>query len=136
MNQQDWYLTKCGITQYVLRNSTAFKGELTAHINSQIRLIVVSETKPTEKIYSDILNAIALTEQQVLCLTPSQLIMPAADINVVTWFIDTEQPLPWQNKPLVIATCRLDKLAHSPNEKRQLWQQLCQYEHNFHPNAD
>lgn len=132
MTEQDWYLKQCNITQYVLRNAAAFKGELATHISDEIRLIVVAEQKPTQKIYQDILNAISLSAEQVLVLTPSQLITPANEINKVVWFIDIQPDESWQ-KQLLIQTTNLDALANAPQQKRQLWQQLCQYENYFHP---
>ncbi|OCG15484.1 hypothetical protein A9G09_04475 [Gilliamella sp. wkB292] len=132
MTEQDWYLKQCNITQYVLRNAAAFKGELATHISDEIRLIVVAEQKPTQKIYQDILNAISLSAEQVLVLTPSQLIIPANEINKVVWFIDIQPDESWQNQ-LLIQTTNLDALANAPQQKRQLWQQLCQYENYFHP---
>lgn len=130
MSQQDWYLQQCGITQYILRKSTVFKGEIAMPISDEIRLIIVAAQKPTEKIYFDILSAIHLTEAQVFHLTPAQLIMPADEITKVIWFIDENLPDNWQN-PYTIQTSSLTQLARSPQEKRQLWQQLCQYETMF-----
>lgn len=132
MNKQDWYLKQCNITQYVMRNSAVFKGEIATHISDEIRLVVVADNKPTQKIYFDILNAIHLTEDQVVVLTPSQLIMPANDIQTVVWFIDVNPDESWLNQ-LIIQTISLELLANSPQQKRQLWQQLCQYENYFHP---
>lgn len=132
MTEQDWYLKQCNITQYVLRDAAAFKGELATHISDEIHLIVVAEQKPTQKIYQDILNAISLSTEHVLVLTPSQLIIPANEINKVVWFIDIQPDESWQNQ-LVIQTTNLDALANAPQQKRQLWQQLCQYENYFHP---
>ncbi|MCX8729403.1 DNA polymerase III subunit psi [Gilliamella sp. B2969] len=132
MTEQDWYLKQCNITQYVLRDAAAFKGEFATHISDEIRLIVVAEQKPTQKIYQDILNAISLSTEHVLVLTPSQLIIPANEINKVVWFIDIQPDESWQNQ-LVIQTTNLDALANAPQQKRQLWQQLCQYENYFHP---
>ncbi|MWP49364.1 MULTISPECIES: DNA polymerase III subunit psi [unclassified Gilliamella] len=132
MTQQDWYLKQCNITQYILRNTNVFKGEIATQISDKIRLIVVAKAQPTQKIYLDILNAIALTQDQVLVLTPSQLIVPASDIKTVIWFIDIKPEESWQN-PLTIQTTSLDQLAKTPQQKRQLWQQLCQYENYFHP---
>lgn len=132
MTQTDWYLKQCNITQYVLRNTTVFQGELATHIDDKIRLIVVAKQKPTQKIYYDILKAIRLTEEQVLFLTPSQLIISTDEVKIVTWFIDVLSNEPWQNS-LTINTCDLDSLAKDPYQKRKLWQQLCKYENNFHP---
>ncbi|MCX8655212.1 DNA polymerase III subunit psi [Gilliamella sp. B2894] len=134
MTEQDSYLQQCNITQYILRNSTVFKGEMTIHISDEIRLIVVAEQKPTQKIYTDILNAIRLKENQVLILTPSQFIVPASDIKTVVWFIDIIPDEMWQNQ-LTIQTSSLDVLANAPQQKRQLWRQLCQYENYFHPHS-
>ncbi|OCG71555.1 hypothetical protein A9G43_05670 [Gilliamella sp. Occ3-1] len=132
MTQQDWYLKQCNITQYVLRNANVFKGEIATQISEEIRLIVIAEQKPTQKIYYDILNAIHLTEEQVLFLTPQQLIIPADEIKTVIWFIDITLDESWVN-PLTIQTTSLDQLAKTPQQKRQLWQKLCQYENHFHP---
>ncbi|OCG18255.1 MULTISPECIES: DNA polymerase III subunit psi [unclassified Gilliamella] len=133
MTQQDWYLKQCNITQYVLRRPAVLKGEVSTHISDEIRLIVVAEQKPTQKIYFDILNAIRLTEEQVLVLTPSQLIIPASEIKTVVWFIDIKPDEHWEHS-LTIQTISLDLLANASQQKRQLWQQLCQYENDFHPN--
>ena len=132
MTQIDWYLKQCDITQYVLRNSAVFQGELATHMDDKIRLIVVAKQQPTQKIYYDILKAIELTEEQVLFLTPSQLIIPANEVKIVTWFIDVLSNEPWQNN-LTINTSDLDSLAKDPQQKRKLWQQLCNYENHFHP---
>ncbi len=132
MTQIDWYLKQCDITQYVLRNSAVFQGELATHMDDKIRLIVVAKQQPIQKIYYDILKAIELTEEQVLFLTPSQLIIPANEVKIVTWFIDVNTDEPWQNN-LTINTSDLDSLAKDPQQKRKLWQQLCNYENHFHP---
>ncbi|WP_081297599.1 DNA polymerase III subunit psi [Gilliamella sp. GillExp13] len=132
MTQQDWYLKQCNITQYVLRNANVFKGEIATKISEEIRMIIVAEQKPTQKIYYDILNAIHITEEQVLFLTPQQLIIPADEIKTVIWFIDITLDESWVN-PLTIQTTSLDQLAKTPQQKRQLWQKLCQYENHFHP---
>ena len=132
MSEQDWYLKQCNITQYVLRNPAVFKGEIATHIGKEIRLIVVANQQPTQKIYFDILKAIHLTEDQVMVLTPSQLIMPASEIQTVVWFIDVKPDESWLN-PLTVQTISLDLLPSAPQQKRQLWQQLCQYENYFHP---
>jgi DNA polymerase III subunit psi len=133
MTLQDWYLKQCNITQYVLRNANVFKGEIATQISEEIRLIVVAEQKPTQKIYYDILNAIHLTEEQVLFLTPQQLIIPADEIKKVIWFINITPDESWNNS-LIIKTINLDLLAKTPQQKRLLWQQLCQYENYFSPN--
>lgn len=132
MNKQDWYLNKLGITQYVLRNPNALKG-ISADIAQNIRLIVVAKHQPTEKIFQDILNAIHVSNEDCLHLTPAQLIMPIEQIKHVIWFINTPLPDCWlssdqlKNKA-IIKTTSLIQLSESPNQKRQLWQTLCQYE--------
>ncbi|WP_294844072.1 DNA polymerase III subunit psi [uncultured Gilliamella sp.] len=133
MTEQDWYLQQCQITQYVLRKPTVFKGEMATQISEQIRLIVVGEQKPMQKIYFDILRAINLDQDQVLVLTPAQLIVSPDEIKQVVWFIDTQPDERWQNQ-LIITTTSLETLANAPQQKRQLWHQLCQYEDYFHPN--
>ncbi|OCG07760.1 hypothetical protein A9G13_05985 [Gilliamella sp. wkB178] len=132
MNAQDWYLKQCNITQYVLRNPAVLKGEIATQIGDDIRLIVVAKQPPTQKIYYDILKAIQLSADQVIILTPSQLIMPTNEIQTVIWFIDVKPTDSWLHQ-LTIQTISLEQLASRPQLKRQLWQQLCQYENYFHP---
>lgn len=136
MNKQDWYLNQLNITQYVLRNPSVLKGESLLNITDNIRLIIVSKLYPTEKIFGDILKAIHLTEDNCLTLLPAQLIMPIEQINNVIWFIDEPLPDNWQKSNLreekaIIETVDLAKLTKSPNLKRKLWYDLCQYENYF-----
>lgn len=135
MNKRDWYLNKLEIPQYILRNSQAIKGEAKVEITDNIRLIVVSQNHPTEKIFQDILNAIHVISDDCLVLMPTQLLMPAKEIKSVIWFIDTPLPEHWSEQDIsntaIIKTYSLRELASSPQQKRQLWRTLCQYEKNF-----
>ncbi|MDF7669714.1 DNA polymerase III subunit psi [Orbaceae bacterium ESL0721] len=130
MRQQDWYLTQCNITQYILRKSAVQKSERLLELNETVKLIVVASQKPVEKIFYDILSAIHLNEDQVFHLTPAQLMIAEDNVNRVVWFIDVALPDSWQNS-CTIKTCNLAQLASSPAEKRKLWQQLCHYQNLF-----
>lgn len=136
MNKQDWYLNQLDITQYVLRNPAVMKGESAMNIADNIRLIVISQSVPTDKIFYDILKAIHLTQHNCLILSPAQFIMPIEQLNHVIWFIDHPLPDNWLTSPLlkskaIITTAPLTQLALAPNLKRQLWNNLCQYENYF-----
>lgn len=136
MHSRDWYLTELGITQYVLRKSAVFKGEIVNNIADNIKLIVVASAVPTEKIFTDILKAIHLETNQCLHLTQEKLIMPIEQLQHVIWFIDQPLPESWELSPIkpnkaIIESISLDELAKSPQLKRQLWQTLCRYENNF-----
>lgn len=132
MNNRDWYLNQLGVMQYTLRKPTVLAGETAIQLNSQIRLIVISESTPTEKIFTDILSAINLTTTNVLFIKPEQAERLPNDIKTVLWLIDSETPdsLVQTQCPLV-KTQTLAQLANSIQDKRQLWQTLCQYEHYF-----
>lgn len=139
MNKRDWYLNKLDITQYILRNPQVIKGEARIDITENIRLIVISKTPPQEKIFHDILNAIHVSHDDCLYLMPSQLLMPVEQIYPVMWFINETIPENWSqqtlaNKPIIM-TNSLMELAKSPQQKRQLWQILCQYENYFRTDA-
>lgn len=136
MNKQDWYLNQLNIAQYVLRKPSVLKGESLLNITDNIRLIIVSKLHPTEKIFGDILKAINLTPDNCLMLLPAQLIMPIEQINQVIWFINEPLPERWKKSNLytskaIIETVDLTELTKSPNLKRKLWYDLCQYENYF-----
>lgn len=137
MNHRDWYLEQLGITQYTVRRPASLMGEVAITLTPEIRLLTVSAESTEEKIFDDILKAIRLTRQNVLTLKPEQLIMLPEQFNAVVWFINQPLPESWpaggsvNNRP-TIKTLSLSALAKSPKDKRQLWQELCQYEHYFH----
>ncbi|XKM12940.1 DNA polymerase III subunit psi [Orbaceae bacterium ac157xtp] len=139
MTNRDWYLNQLGITQFVLRKPVALKGEAITTIDSNIKLLVITKNQPKQKIFFDILKAINLNNEQFLHLTPAQLIMPLDDLEQVIWFIDEALPESWLNnanlaQKALIQTSSLDELSQSPQQKRQLWQTLCQYDHYFKSN--
>jgi len=136
MNNQDWYLNQLGVTQYILRKPTVMKGEASINITNNIRLIIVSQSVPDDKIFYDILKAINVKKEEYLILSPAQLFMPLEQLNHVIWFINENIPDSWRNATLlndkaIIETATLSQLASSPNLKRQLWRTLCQYENYF-----
>ncbi|WP_392553360.1 DNA polymerase III subunit psi [Orbus wheelerorum] len=136
MNNQDWYLNQLGITQYILRKPTVMKGEASINIANNIRLIIVSQSAPDDKIFYDILKAINVKKEDCLILSPAQLFMPLNQLNHVIWFINENIPDSWKsahtlNDKAIIETTTLSELAQSPNLKRQLWRTLCQYENYF-----
>lgn len=139
MNNSDWYLNQLGITQYVLRKPAAIKGEASISIAENIRLIVISQSPPHDKIFYDILKAIGLSSEDCLILSPTQLIMPLEQLNQVIWLIDTAVPDNWRTSPslsqkALIETVDLGQLTSSATLKRQLWNTLCQYENYFRAN--
>jgi len=136
MNNQDWYLNQLGVTQYILRKHTVMKGEVSINIANNIRLIIVSQSAPDDKIFYDILKSINVKKEDCLILSPAQLFMPLDQLNHVIWFINENIPDSWKsalllNDKAIIETTTLSKLAQSPNLKRQLWRTLCQYENYF-----
>ncbi|WP_392562063.1 DNA polymerase III subunit psi [Orbus sturtevantii] len=139
MNNQDWYLNQLGVTQYILRKPTVMKGEASINIADNIRLIVISQSSPSDKIFDDILKAICVKKEDCLILSPAQLFMPLEQLNHVIWFINENLPDSWcssssLDEKAIIETTSLSQLASSPNLKRQLWRTLCQYENYFNFN--
>lgn len=139
MNNSDWYLDQLGITQYVLRKPAAMKGEASINIADHIRLIVVAQSVPNDKIFYDILKAINISIENCLILPPAQLLMPIEKLDRAIWFIDETLPTSWSTSPVIsdkviITTVGLAQLALSANLKRQLWNTICQYEDYFHTN--
>lgn len=139
MNNQDWYINQLGITQYVLRDRYAIKGDALINIADNIRLIVITQSTTDTKIFYDILKAIHVTTDDCLILSPAQLAIPIERFDRVIWLIDETLPESWLHSPelknkAVIESVSLSQLAKEPNLKRQLWNSLCQYENYFRPN--
>lgn len=140
MNNQDWYLNQFGITQYLLRKPAVLKGEASIDIAENIQLIVITQSEPVHKIFSDILTAIGVSRENCLILSPAQLILPLDQIKQAVWFINEMLPNNWidspvMNEKMIIETPSLVELAASPHLKRQLWNTLCQYENYFNTHS-
>lgn len=135
-SRRDWQLQQLGITQWVLRRPTALQGEIAVSLPAGVRLVMVAETLPAlnDPLVKDILRSIALSPDQVMQLTPERAAMMPPDSRCNSWRLGVEQPLTLSGAQL--ASPALDELYHNGNARQALWQQICEHEHDFFPDAE
>ena len=132
-SRRDWQLQQLGITQWSLRRPGALQGEIAISLPEHIRLVMVAETPPslTEPLIGDVLRALAVTPDQVLQLTPERVAMLPQDSRCNSWRIGAVDELPLEGSQ--ISSPALDELKANPKARSALWQQICEYEHDFFP---
>lgn len=132
-SRRDWQLQQLGITQWSLRRPGALQGEIAISLPGHIRLVMVADPMPslTEPLISDILRALALTQDQVLQLAPDRVAMLPQDSCCNSWRLGTDTPLLLAGAQVV--TPAFDELQTSVPARMALWQQICAHEHDFYP---
>ena len=132
-SRRDWQLQQLGITQWALRRPTALRGEIAISIPAHVRLVMVAEELPAlnDALIGDVLRSLKLTADQVLQLTPDRVAMlpPASHCNF------------WrrgETNDISLSGCQisspvLEELKANPKARSALWQQICEYEHDFFP---
>lgn len=131
--RRDWQLQQLGITQWSLRRPTALQGEIAVSLPAHIRLVMVSSELPTlaDPLINDVLRALALSADQVLQLTEDRVAMLPAESVCNSWRLGIEHPLPLAGAQ--VASPAFDELRGNPAARAALWQQICDYEHDFFP---
>ncbi|HAS1560802.1 DNA polymerase III subunit psi [Enterobacter asburiae] len=132
-SRRDWQLQQLGITQWALRRPTALQGEIAISIPAHVRLVMVAEELPalSEPLIDDVLRSLKMTADQVLQLTPERVAMLPPDSRCNSWRIGETNEIPLQGSQ--ICTPALDELKANPKARSALWQQICEYEHDFFP---
>ncbi|CAM4209236.1 MULTISPECIES: DNA polymerase III subunit psi [Lelliottia] len=135
-SRRDWQLQQLGITQWALRRPTALQGEIAISIPAHVRLVMVAEKLPalTETLIGDVLRALKLSADQVLQLTPERVAMLPSESRCNSWRLGVADETPLEGGQLRTAT--LEELKANPKARSALWQQICEYEHDFFPHDD
>lgn len=137
----DWQLQQMGIKQYQLRRPTALHGEVAIALLDNVRVILLAQISPiaTSALWSDILRAMSLNQDQVHCLAPEQAMMIPENTHCILWLMGLDQlpelPNFVANLPHLISPS-ITELANNPDAKRTLWQQICHDEYHFFPHAE
>lgn len=134
--RRDWQLQQLGITQWPLRRPTALQGEIAISLPAHIRLVMVSPELPTltEPLIGDVLRALAVSGDQVLQLTPDRVVMLPEGSTCNSWRLGVDTPLSLAGAQ--VASPAFDELRGNPAARAALWQQICDYEHDFFPHHD
>lgn len=132
-SRRDWQLQQLGITHWALRRPTALQGEIAIAIPAHVRLVMVAEELPAlnDALIGDVLRSLKLTADQVLQLTPDRVAMLPPDSHCNSWRMGetNEISLPGSQ----ISSPVLEELKANPKARSALWQQICDYEHDFFP---
>ena len=132
-SRRDWQLQQLGITQWSLRRPTALQGEIAISIPAHVRLVMVAEELPslTETLVSDVLRTLKVSADQVLQLTPERVAMLPPESRCNSWRLGVADETPLEGGQLL--TPQLEELKANPKARSALWQQICEYEHDFFP---
>ncbi|EOG8102984.1 DNA polymerase III subunit psi [Enterobacter ludwigii] len=132
-SRRDWQLQQLGITQWALRRPTALQGEIAISIPEHVRLVMVAEELPAlnEPLIGDVLRSLKLTTEQVLQLTPDRVTMLPFDSRCNSWRMGDIDEVSLEGSQ--ICSPALDELKANPKARSALWQQICDYEHDFFP---
>ena len=94
---------------------------------------MVAEELPAlnEPLIGDVLRSLKLTSDQVLRLTPERVAMLPPESRCNSWRIGETTDISLQGSQ--ICSPALDELKANPKARSALWQQICEYEHDFFP---
>ncbi|PKE32580.1 DNA polymerase III subunit psi [Rahnella sp. AA] len=134
-SRRDTLLQQLGITQWTLRRPTVLQGEVAVSLPADTQLLIVAEVPPAEDdpLVRDVLRSLALAEPQVYRLTPEQVTMLPEDTRCNIWRLGLSEPLTLAGTQL--SSPALAELYQDASAKRALWQQICENEQHFYPDA-
>lgn len=131
--RRDWLLQQLGITQWELRRPAALQGEIAVSLHENVKLLMIAEDLPdlSDPLVNDVLRCLNLDAQQVMQLTPERAAMLPGESRCNSWRLGVSEPLSITGAQL--ATPELNELYQNGAAKQALWQQICEYEHDFFP---
>jgi len=134
-SRRDTLLQHLGITQWTLRRPSVLQGEVAVSLPADTRLLIVADVPPAENdpLVNDVLRCLALREGQVYRLTPEQVTMLPDDTRCNVWRLGLSEPLALAGTQL--SSPALTELYQNAGAKRALWQQICENEPDFYPDA-
>ncbi|MBF7979442.1 MULTISPECIES: DNA polymerase III subunit psi [Rahnella] len=134
-SRRDTLLQQLGITQWTLRRPAVLQGEVAVSLPAETKLLIVADVPPAEDdpLVRDVLRSLALAEPQVYRLTPEQVTMLPEDTRCNIWRLGLSEPLTLAGTQL--SSPALAELYQDASAKRALWQQICENEQHFYPDA-
>ena len=134
-SRRDTLLQQLGITQWTLRRPAVLQGEVAVSLPADTKLLIVADVPPAEDdpLVRDVLLSLALTGEQVYRLTPEQVTMLPEDTRCNVWRLGVNEPLTLTGTQL--SSPALAELYQDAGAKRALWQQICENEPDFYPDA-
>ncbi|MFO6297574.1 DNA polymerase III subunit psi [Rahnella selenatireducens] len=134
-SRRDTLLQQLGITQWTLRRPAVLQGEVAVSLPADTKLLIVADVPPAEDdpLVRDVLRSLALAEPQVYRLTPEQVTMLPEETRCNIWRLGLSEPLTLAGTQL--SSPALAELYQDASAKRALWQQICENEQHFYPDA-
>lgn len=134
-SRRDWLLQQLGVTPWILHRPAVLQGEIAIRLPDDIRLLIVARSFPEhdDPLLGDVLHSLDLTPRQIYPLTPEQVTMLPKNIRCNSWRLGVSEPLVIEGAQL--HSPALAELYQNVNAKRALWQQICEYEKDFYPDA-
>ncbi len=130
-SRRDRMLQQLGITQWSLRRPAVLQGEVAVAIPTGIKLVVIAQTLPdlAHPLVRDVVQSLGLAVKDSYPLTSDQVLMLPDDTRCHSW---------WQGSSatrslvgISLSSPSLATLMDNASAKRELWQQICQHEHDF-----
>lgn len=133
--RRDWLLAQMGIAQYRLRRPEALHGEVVIRLRPETRLLIVSSEvcQAQDPLICDVLRAMSLTASQVVFLSTEQVALLPQPLSCVLWFLGIQPKQHYVASQ--IESPALTVLSQQAQAKRQLWQQICNYDHYLFSSA-
>ncbi|KAA9002709.1 DNA polymerase III subunit psi [Affinibrenneria salicis] len=134
-SRRDWLLQQLGITQWTLRRPAVLQGEVAISLPDQVRLVIIANAPPADDdpLLGDVLRSLALTPRQVYSLTPQQAVMLPENTRCHCWLMGVDDPIRLNGGRLTSPA--LAELYNNAGARRALWQQICEHENDFYPDA-
>ncbi|MCC8366330.1 DNA polymerase III subunit psi [Xenorhabdus sp. PB61.4] len=135
MTKRDRSLTRLGITQWVLRNPAALRGELSVLIPDSTRLLIITHDHIdlSHSLLVDIFTAMGIDASLVYCITTKDVELLSESIRCPCWLLGVDITLSIQG--ISLRSPALNDLSLDGDAKRSLWQQIYHYEEYFSINS-
>ncbi|MEA9392913.1 DNA polymerase III subunit psi [Acerihabitans sp. TG2] len=134
-SRRDWLLQQLGITQWTLRRPTALQGEVAVVLAQETRLLLIASVAPPvdHPLLCDVARSLDLPLSALYPLTLEQVAMLPEDTHCHSWWLGIAATRSLSG--ISLATPPLVELLNNAAAKRDLWRQICLYEHDFFPDS-
>ncbi|NDL61375.1 DNA polymerase III subunit psi [Acerihabitans arboris] len=130
-SRRDWQLQQLGITQWALRRPASLLGEVAVVLPDDVRLVLIANPlAPVDHpLVGDVARCLDLTLRQLYPLTPDQAEMLPEGTRCHSWWLGGEATRSLSG--VTLSTPSLAELQGNAAAKRDLWHQICHYEHDL-----
>ncbi len=133
--RRDWLLQQLGITQWTLRRPAALQGEVAIVLPRETRLLLIASVIPPidHPLLRDVARGLDLSPDALYPLTPEQVTMLPEDTHCHSWWLGVAATRGLSG--ISLSTPPLAELLGNAAAKRELWRQICHYEHDLLPDG-